>query len=523
MKKAKALLAAVLAVSVIFLCGCSNISDILNKNNSGYYEITAVSKNASNYASVDICEDNVVFITYKGTDGYLLSVYNAENNRISASVSLDDCGLEHAANAKFKNENEIVIYDDFAEKAVSYDLNLNKTGETDYTPDSDMENVPQSELLTNDFDYKDEYAVRYSANKTTCVFYDETDKFYINDNDSSNFIDTHNKSVLKSVCSEKDNIFTVGVDNYKDGVRINEIKFNKQNGLSDNIQLGKLNDKYAVFILETTNDFTGGIVSTPYIWKYQDNPANEKLELSVKSEKDITDDNNSIIGDIKDSYNIRITCDEVIEGFYENETEYGVNALELNTVLTGISRYLKLFPDGFVKEIYDYDPYFSGLKINIVKSIENINAYAIDNMGDHMLIVFSYYGFGDNAGVFFHEFMHLIDGRISDYYLKNYNSDFYDEWCRLNPKDFEYANRDAREPEFEYNESYFISDYATTDMLEDAADTFRYLCENAENGVKNDYEGNLNKKIELLCKAIRAAYPSAAKEAELYWEKPLNK
>ncbi|MDE5996546.1 MAG: hypothetical protein K2G56_06465, partial [Eubacterium sp.] len=69
----------------------------------------------------------------------------------------------------------------------------------------------------------------------------------------------------------------------------------------------------------------------------------------------------------------------------------------------------------------------------------------------------------------------------------------------------------------------------------DTVDTLRYLCDKVEFGNDEEEEGygvddteekygeNVNKKIELLCKAIREAFPSAAKEKELYWEKALNK
>ncbi|MDE5605395.1 MAG: hypothetical protein K2I73_07420, partial [Eubacterium sp.] len=105
MKKAKAIVAILLVFSIVFLCGCSNISAIINKNDSDYYEIKAISKNASDYADIDISGDNILFLTFKGTDDYLLSVYNAASNKVTASISLEDCDLEYIRAARFTGEN----------------------------------------------------------------------------------------------------------------------------------------------------------------------------------------------------------------------------------------------------------------------------------------------------------------------------------------------------------------------------------------------------------------------------------
>ncbi|MDE5671655.1 MAG: hypothetical protein K2I14_09400 [Eubacterium sp.] len=520
MKAAKSISAIALLLSIVFLCGCSNILSILNKDNSAYYKITSISKHAEYYSSIDISGDNILFLTYKGTEDYLLSVYNAEKNKVCAKITLDDCGLDNITEAKFSNENEIIIYDDTNEKAVAYDLDLNKKGDAEYITDFNIDDIPKSDLFSDNFDFKSNYAVSHTENKSVCVFYDEPETFYVNDNDNSSFIDEYDKKIFKLSYTDNDSEIIISVEDYKNGVSSSTLKFNGLDNLSVNIQFGKLNDKYAVFILTNSNDQTGGTVSTPYIWKYNENSKNNKINLSVKTKEDFDKDNENIIKEVNDTYAIRINVDEVIEDYWFNETEYGVNALQLNSILTDIEKYLALFPDGFVNEIYSYNQQSSGIKMNIVKRIEGISAYAVD-FNEDMMIVFGYDDFC--KGVFFHEFMHLIDNRISDFYTENYHSDFYDEWCRLNPKDFEYIGDEYRNIDFKDYKEYFISDYAVSDMAEDAADTFRYLCENTQTDEKDKYSENVNKKIELLCKAIRSAYPSAANEDELYWEKLLNK
>lgn len=531
MRKAKSILAIFLVFSIVFLCGCSNISAILNKIDSDYYEITAISKNAESYSAVDVSGDNILFLTYSGIDKCVLFVYNVQKNKVIAKSTLDDSGLETITKAEFTSENEIMVYDDINEKAVAYDLALNKTGNAEYQREYfDSDNLPQSDLITGEFDHRDNYAVCYDENKTTCIFYDDVNKCFIINNDNTNFIDDYDKSILKSGYIEDDKFFTVSIDNYKDAVNSGEIRFEAEKGLSQNVTFGKMNDRYAVFVLEISNDNTGGMMSVPYIWKYNKNPLNAKLDLTIRSKAEINEENEKIIKDIKNKYNIRVTCGEVIEGYHEDETEYSINPLEQNTMLKNLSECLPLLPDGFIKELYDYNEMVSGLRINLVKSIDSIDAYVVDYL-EEMTVVFGYYSLRQGTGVFFHEFMHLIDNRLTDYYWENYGYDFYDEWCKLNPKDFEYLGDEYHDAD---DKKYFVSNYATKNMEEDTADTLRYLCEKVEYGndeeegygeddTEEKYGENVIKKTELLCKAIREAFPSAANAEELYWEKGLNK
>ncbi len=126
MKKAKSISAITLLFIHYFLCGCSNITNILNKTIQHIMKSLLFQKNAEYYSSIDISEDNILFLTYKGTEDYLLSVYNAEKNKVTAQTNLSDCGLDNVTEAVFGNENEIIVYDNIDEKAIAYDLCLNK-------------------------------------------------------------------------------------------------------------------------------------------------------------------------------------------------------------------------------------------------------------------------------------------------------------------------------------------------------------------------------------------------------------
>ncbi|MDE6659919.1 MAG: hypothetical protein K2K01_07385, partial [Eubacterium sp.] len=172
----------------------------------------------------------------------------------------------------------------------------------------------------------------------------------INKNDNSNFIDDYDKSIFKSYYVDDDKFFAIAVDNYADGVKTNEIKFEAQTDLNQNVVLGKMNDSYAVFVLEITNDKTGGTMSVPYIWKYNENPTNDKLDLTVKSINDFAEENEKLIKDIKSTYDIKLAYGEETKddcGGYS--TEFDLTVLELNIMLTNLKECLALLPNGFIK------------------------------------------------------------------------------------------------------------------------------------------------------------------------------
>ena len=238
------------------------------------------------------------------------------NQSVTAQTNLSDCGLDNVTEAVFGNENEIIVYDNIDEKAIAYDLCLNKKGDADYVSDLNIEDAPKSELLTEEFDFRNGYAVSQTENKTICVFYDEPGKFYISNSGNSDFIDEYDKKVLKLNYTENDREIIISVDDYKNGVSSNTLKFNGLNKLSVNIQFGKISDKYAVFVLTNTNVQTDGAVSIPYIWKYNDDSMNNQLDLSVKTKEDFNKDNENIIKEINDTYAIKVNIDEVIEDYW---------------------------------------------------------------------------------------------------------------------------------------------------------------------------------------------------------------
>lgn len=515
MRKLKPLLAILLAVSVILLSGCANIEALLTKNDSDFYEIKPIS-GADIYCSVDISGDNVLFLTASGLDPYLLTLYNAPENKIIAEKDLGDCRLEYISGAKFGDNDQILVYDDGNEKAITYDLSLNETGTIDYPYVDYYADAPESEFLNDTFAYEDTYAFSYEDDNYCIVFYDDLEKIYIFDATDESIYDVEGRKLFTcdSKYSESNDSWTTTlyVKDLENDLCINSIALEAvPDGIFNDIMACALSDEYVCFVDRISNDTTGGALSVPYIWKYAEAPSNEAIEVKKMTEEGLIQDNERLIDAIESKYGINVFVNEEPEfGF---DVDLSANSIQVHHVLAALEECLDLFPEDFVKEVYKDAEYVKGLNIHIVENIDGANAFANDFF-EYYEICFGCRGF--SRSVVFHEFMHLIDNRIQTYYDDN-DMDFYDLWWQLNPEDFEYGS----EIDYDFNEEYFVSLYAMTNADEDLADTFQAMFEAYEND--GDYRFNeheyVNKKAALICEAIRNAFPCMENANDVCWEK----
>lgn len=516
MRKTKSILAILLVISILFLSGCANVQALFTQSNSDFYEIKAISDIAEMYCSIDISGDNILFLTASGLDPYELSVFNVEKNRIVAKKSLADYPLEYISGAKFGDNDQILVYDDGSEKAVTYDLSLNETGTVDYPYIDRYDEAPESSFFNDTFAYYDTYAYSYEGDCYYLVFYDNLDNIYVlNAIDESIYeIDGRKLLTVESKYSESNDKWstTVHVKDIENKLCINSVELESvPMGILNDVMTAVVSDKYVCFVNRISNDVTGGSVSVPYLWKYTEAPANEAIDVKSMTEKEMIEENESIEKAIEGKYGVNILINK--EPLFGYDVDLSASTLQINHVLTNLEECLDLFPENFVKEIYKDAQYVDGFNINIVENIDSVTAFAND-FTEIYEICFGCRGF--SRGVVFHELMHLIDNRIQDYYDDN-NMDFYAQWWALNPEDFEYGS----EIDYDLDEGYFVSYYAMTNEAEDLADTFQTMFE------AFDYNDNyrfseheyVNKKAALLCEAIRKAFPSMANAENVCWEK----
>ncbi len=518
MKKLKSLTALLIAVSILLLSGCSDIKAMFSKPDSDLYAITALSEKATNFSSVDVMGNYALFLASKELDPYELFVFDVEKNKIAQEKSLADCSLECITDAKFTGENEITVYDEENTKCIKYDLNLNEIGQSDFTPaDYDLyDSSEEADFINYRFAKHDTYAYAYEGDNMYIVYADDVNTFYVCDG-SGELLSANGKKVLinNSVYSESDETTksTLVVYDLENSKSINEAALETtQAGQYLNVYDSAFNDSYVCFIKCTGNDVTGGQKVEPYIWKYAENAKNEDINVRKLRTSEFEDVNNTLIAEMKEKYSIDFYVNKPTEwGTYNDVTEFNASPLQVNLVLQGLKDSLALFPEGFIKEIVDV-PNVEKLNIYICSSIENVNAYA-DDFTETYEIMFSFNGF--TKGIVFHELMHLIDNRLQNHY-DEVNKDFYAEWEELNPKGYEYSGSD----DGECDENYFVSNYATTNAVEDLADTFEAMYEVS---VNKDYERltqheGVFKKAKFLADAIRESYSCMKNAQNVCWE-----
>ena len=516
MRKLKPIFAIVLAIAVIFLSGCANIQALFAEGSSDFYELKAISKKADIYSTIDISGDNILFLTAKGLEDYVLTVYDAAANKITAEKSLSGIDLEYVAGAKFKSENEIIVFDEGSEKAITFDLALNQTGTADYPYVDHHENAPESNLINDTFAFEENYAYCYEGGNYNLIYYDDLEHIYVFNGDDESIYGFEGKKLftVESKYSEKDELWStkLNVKDLESKLCINSLELeNVPNGIFSDLTACAISNKYVCFVNRISNDYTGGSVSVPYLWKYTEAPKNEPVDIKVMTEAEFKAENESLISEMANKYGIEIRLNEPTQFGYDVDCTAGV--LQINAVLSGLAECLDLFPENFVKEVYKDAPYSKGLHIHIVDWIDGADAYAND-FADAYEICFSTRGF--SRGVVFHELMHLMDNRIIAYYDDN-GLDFIEEWEKLNPADYEYGS----EIDFEFSEEHFVSHYAMTNVDEDLASTFQAMYEAYENDGDYRFEEyqHVIKKADLICDGIRKAFPSMANAKDVCWEK----
>jgi hypothetical protein len=182
-----------------------------------------------------------------------------------------------------------------------------------------------------------------------------------------------------------------------------------------------------------------------------------------------------------------------------------------------------MLPDNFTYEMFgDYinsENASKGFDINIIKNIKgNSAAFAFTDESLHIFFATDEFDISQIP----HEYMHLIDDRIYDYYstVEVNGEKFYNNfdllWSEYNPDNFVY------DFDQDYDSKYFVSFYSMTNCLEDRAETFMYLC--CDSFGSDWYKDNepLKKKADFLIKSIYDAFPSAQKADNLLWTKNIN-
>lgn len=540
MKRLTALLSAAV---LLFLSGCSGISNI----KSGLVEISGFDSGIPSFISADFNGDTLMLFAPESIDesedyeadteiNFYLYLVNAKTARLTDKKLLTEFSAESVSGAEYTDDGNIMIYDEYNEKSFIYDSNLNFIEERDYTPD-DINMLGSDNALVDDFFSKYDFAARYFSDYSqgalfnAFAFYDDNDNLYFTDEDFDDVIAGYDKTILTADYSDSRST-DFGIYDFGTNTCINTVS-TPEYGENDIVTptVGAINAQHAFVSVSVYSSDNETDSNKAYIWNYNSDAKNTSFDVDCLNNTDIDNKNSSIIDDLKNKYGINIFIDKYMDEFYIpttvdeiTQTEdgglvMGAQPLRVYYILTQLQAFLTYFPDGFVSEMYtDYinsDNDHNGFDIYIVKEIKGDSAAFANGWDKNALITFATDEF--NFDQLAHEFMHIIDFRIFDYY-ESIDSNFDEEWFSFVPDNFIYG--DESNEYTEEDSQYFIDYYAMTSQYEDRAELFMRLFSDTDSDTSPDwYTGRMKDKTDFLCRAIKESYPSVQNADNIYWEK----
>lgn len=522
MKKAMCILLSV--IMVISLSGCTSntpvkelVSDIINEAHNPLKKI-----DLSELGSITIVDyssnDEFIAILYTPViseeqldENYVcktfLTVYDIKKDRLKDSIEV----AADAFDTAFSGDNIQVWNDD--KVSVLYDTQLNKikNGEGKYYDIYDIaqnvDTIDTSRFVCRESYAYDSYYIKYEV----MVFYDEPDKYYINERSNMTSDISSCEKIVFNYTDVSDNEITLNVIDYENMTRINSLTM-KAEGEYFGIAGGIISEKYAIF--ETMKD--GEEVNSLYCWSYKDDSVNTPFECIVVNDSEVDDNADTVCARIKDNYGINTVLSKSLpyEKFNYNCVDSKTDAQYLLT-LYDLEYCLSTFPKQMYDEmlctdIADTATPFNRQNIYIVGEIDDDNSdtFAADafanNMNDELNIVYSCAGF--TYSTFCHELMHNMEYRIW-----NCEPDFDDKWQALNPDDFFYTSEYSDVySENENYQDYFARDYGASGILEDRATVFEMYYNSKHNKSEPWWQEHepLNKKVTYLNEVVAKSYPS---------------
>lgn len=497
-----------------------NNKDIQKVQTSGFVELEGKEFDEETLVSIDIQGNLLMFLNFRSTtdDLYVLELWDLTKNKQVANLTLNNTKLDQIFGAKFINENQIIIYDEWEEKSEVYDLNLQYIGEDKYQREVEMQNKLESDVfenINNTFFARESYASRNVEDYQAIVFYNDEENTYFQ-KDPANLTSIYSKDKKIFYCEEAEEKIKFYVRDY-DVLKITnkaEIEVKTYSEWSKIPFPFVANDKYLCVPIGNEE----GNLENIYFWNYTLNTINVPFEVEKMSTEEIENENQKLVDKIKKDYDINVYLNEEQDDGFIKGIEKDRLQSTIFLTLKELDETLNLFPQNMFKEMYEEQ--FEGFDIYVVGEIiesdadSNIDAYA-SNLNDRVYIVYETNLITQDTIV--HELMHTAEYRIW-----NYVPDFDEQWYKLNPNDFEY---DQENYDDEIISQYFKRDYGTKSILEDRAVTFEGMFSASAGNIKNTSwmeSKQILKKAELLSKVLRQSYPSVQNSENIIWEKCLN-
>lgn len=523
-------IALIMALTMLLLTGCSNISIFASKENLINIDISSLG---------DICiesaDSNEKYCVMSYFD-YLES--NSEDEDIpnltrhitifSTKTKLPIITSEYDYNDDYykikANNNDFIMTNQESGETIIYDYKLNELSRETGTANDNRELVEKIDGINiEDFNIYDTYAkADYYGKYYALIFYDKPEEFnIIKANSGYEYREASGHKILVNdyngnTTNDYSNVYKIiDLDSKKilNTVKIeNDLDFN-------NVLTTNLNDNCAT----VSNSNNNGTLKSLMVWYYNINAQSLTFDDYYKAinTNSIQTETDEIIKQIKKEYNIYMEY-SIKKDFFDYDITNDCLPIIFYLGVLNIKNDLAYFPAEFYNELLCNDisnpiSSFDEFHIYLVGKInDDVAAYASNiccDETDNKTILYTVYSCKDyNRQTFFHEMMHQMEYRIW-----NYDKEFDTEWEKLNPNSFNY-DFESTDAYFDNEEwqSYFVRDYGTKSILEDRADCFGALCDSGLDGNRY-WEDNteLSKKMDLLSNTIIKSFPSLTNNA--FW------
>lgn len=275
-------------------------------------------------------------------------------------------------------------------------------------------------------------------------------------------------------------------------------------------------------------------------WDLSKEISGEDLPMQPLSEEQLPEEAVAIAlyeraEEIGEKYGVEIRIAEQLDEDYNDfKAEQMLDESKIELALDVLDKGLSIYPEGYLKQL-SYGSIYE-IEIHLAGALENLEQYNVEVNG-----FTSYAGFvqersgksvmvldaneGSNLEAYLHhELFHLTENKLSfDAMIREEAQYSEEEWMKLNPQGFEYAESTLVLPDEIYNEEYdvwFIDIYSRTTPREDRARIMEYA-------VLGDYNMFLSApyrqaKLEYLNSCIRDAFDTSGWPEKTVWEETLE-
>ena len=481
---------------------------------------------------------------------YTINIINPKNARVKKSIEVKDCPIENYLGIKFDGEGNIVAYNEYEKKCVTYSPDLKEVSKVkNYEHIEYNERAKNNVFFDDSFSCFESFAYDYNeydkANRVAgYMFYDDNENIYLSNKERFSPNCGYDRRILGSLIEDKiQSSEELRIYDFSTSTVINKIKtpaYGEKRSASSGISF--LRDGSAfISVFDFPTEETEGAESAEeiyynhyYIWNYSLDAQNTPFEVKKRSPEALEEENEALCREFNESYGIDVHLNEANQYTLDNDEIYALELdatpYKLYSTLIGMKSFFDALPDGFVKETYTGMEHIEveGFDIYIGSRVKGYpNAYA-NRWNEKFQIAIGAYTF--SVATFAHEYMHIIDARLDDLYWEE-GLDIL--WSEYNPKGFEYLGYQENNPEswekidFSKHENDFVSFYAMSEATEDRADTFSSLFTfTADEYSEKPYWYKENtpaaKKALFLCKSIRKAFPCMKNAPVQPWEEALK-